>query len=266
VDSLRLLSRLLSISVRAQMQYRASFLLSVFGQFLVTGIEFLGVWALFTRFGSLRDWTLAEVALFYGVVNVAFAVADAFATGFDRMGTTVKSGGFDRILVRPRSTVLQLAGEELALRRIGRLGQGLLILLWAASQLGVEWGVAELALLLFALVGGACLFFGLFILQATMCFWTVETMELMNTMTYGGVESAQYPLVIYGKWFRRFFTFIVPLAAVCYFPVVGILDRPDPLGTPFWFQCTAPIAGLGFLALTLVLFEVGVRRYTSTGS
>ena len=79
-------------------------------------------------------------------------------------------------------------------------------------------------------------------------------------------KSAQYPLVIYGKWFRRFFTFIVPLATVCYFPVVAILDRPDPLGTPLWFQCATPIAGFLFLGLTLALWQVGVRRYTSTGS
>ncbi len=266
MESLRLLGKLLAVSIRGQMQYRVSFALSVAGQFAITAIEFLGVWALFARFGNLRDWTLAEVALFYGVVNVAFAGADSLATGFDRMGVKVKSGEFDRVLVRPRSTLLQLAGEELALRRIGRLAQGLLILGWAAVELGVDWGAAETSLLLFALAGGACLFFGLFVVQATICFWTVETMELMNTMTYGGVESAQYPLVIYGKWFRRFFTFVVPLAAVCYFPVVGILGRPDPLGSPLWFQYAAPTAGFAFLAATLGIWRLGVRRYTSTGS
>ena len=36
----------------------------------------------------------------------------------------VASGDFDRLLVRPRSTVLQLLGQELALRRLGRLVQG----------------------------------------------------------------------------------------------------------------------------------------------
>ena len=125
---------------------------------------------------------------------------------------------------------------------------------------------ADVALLLFAILGGACLFFALFVLQATLCFWTVEALELMNTMSYGGVESAQYPLVIHGTWFRRFFTFIVPLACICYFPIVGILDRSDPLGTPYWFQCVAPVAGIAFLLVVFQAWHFGVSRYTSTGS
>ena len=49
------------------MQYRASFVFSALGQFLVTGIEIIGVWALFERFGGLAQWTLPQVAMFYGV-------------------------------------------------------------------------------------------------------------------------------------------------------------------------------------------------------
>jgi ABC-type uncharacterized transport system permease subunit len=36
----------------------------------------------------------------------------------------VKAGDFDRILLRPCSTVLQLLGQELTLRRVGRLDCG----------------------------------------------------------------------------------------------------------------------------------------------
>ena len=265
-EPLRLYGRYLGISIRGQMQYRVSFLFQALGQFLMTAIEFLGVWALFDRFGRMDDWTLPEVALFYGVVNVAMAIANAMATGFDRFEIYVKNGDFDRILLRPRGTVLQLAGVELALRRVGRLLQGLVILVWASMALALHWGPAEVSLLLFAIVGGACLFFALFVLQATLCFWTTEGLELMNTLSYGGVESAQYPLVIYGAWFRRFFTFVVPLACVCYFPIVGILGRPDPLGTPYWFQCAAPAAGILFLLVVFQAWRFGVSRYTSTGS
>ena len=265
-DALALYGRYLGVSVRAQMQYRASFVLQTLGLFLVSVIEFLGVWALFDRFGSLRDWSLAEVALFYGVVNVAFSCAEAVARGFDVFGEFVKRGDFDRLLLRPRSTVLQLAGFELALHRIGRLAQGALVLGWASVALGVDWTVARLALLGFSIAGGTCLFFGLFVLQATAAFWTIESLEIANTTTYGGVQTAQYPLTIYADWFRRFFTFVVPLAAIAYFPVVAILGRPDPLGSPFWFQCAAPLLGPAFLLAALGFWQVGVRHYTSTGS
>ena len=265
-DSLALYGRYLGVSVRAQMQYRASFMLTALGLFMVSGIEFLGIWALFDRFGSLRDWALAEVALFYGVVNVAFSIAEASARGFDVFSDFVKRGDFDRMLLRPRSTVLQLAGFELALHRIGRLAQGALVLGWASLTLDLDWTFLRLVLLGYSIACGTCLFFGLFVLQATAAFWTTDSLELANTMTYGGVQTAQYPLAIYGTWFRRFFTFVVPLAAIAYFPVVAILERPDPLGSPFWFQCAAPLLGPAFLLASLGLWQLGVRHYTSTGS
>ena len=88
----------------------------------------------------------------------------------------------------------------------------------------------------------------------------------MNTLTYGGVESAQYPMAIYHATFRRFLTFVVPLACVSYFPVVGVLGVADPLGSPRWLQYLAPLCGILFLSACLVLWKWGVRHYTSTGS
>ncbi len=266
LDALRLYFRYIGISVRSQMQYRASFVMLTLGHFLMTGIEFLSVWALFARFGSLKEWTLPEVALFYGMVNIAFAIADATSRGFDIFANTVKSGEFDRILLRPRSTALQVAGQELTLRRIGRLSQGLLVLLWGANALTVAWSLTTAALVVAAIVGGACLFSGLLVLQATMAFWTTETLEIVNTVTYGGVETAQYPLTIYRPWFRRFFTGVIPLACINYFPVLAILGRPDPLGTPPLFQWASPGVGILFLVVALQIWKIGVRHYHSTGS
>lgn len=266
LDALRLYLRYLGISVRGQMQYRASFVMLSTGQFLITGIEFLGVWTLFNRFGSLQGWTLPEVALFYGLVNVTFAIADAASRGFDLVALMIRSGDFDRLLLRPWGTVLQLTGQELTLRRIGRLLQGMAVLLWAASALEVVWSPARIALIVAAVFGGACLFFGLFVLQATLAFWTTDSLEIMNTVTYGGVETAQYPIVIYQPWFRKFFTFVVPLACVNYFPGLAILGRPDPLGTPVLFQWMAPAVGVVFLVVAFQVWKVGVRHYRSTGS
>lgn len=254
------------VSLKSQMQYRASFLFSALGQFLATGIEIVGVWALFERFGSLTQWTLPQVALFYGIVHCSFAIADALSSGFDQFSIHVKTGDFDRLLLRPRGTVLQLMGQELALRRIGRLAQGLMVLVWAIWVLDVRWGWLQVSLLGFSMLGGVCLFFGLIVIQATVAFWTIETLELMNTMTYGGVETAQYPMAIYQPALRRFFTLVVPLACVTYFPIVALLGIEDPLGTSRTFQQVAPLAGVFFLWGSLQLWKYGVKHYTSTGS
>jgi ABC-2 type transport system permease protein len=267
VDALRLYVKLAAISIRAQMQYRASFIMMSLGQLVVTGVEIFGIWALFVRFGALVPWTLAQVAFFYGIVNVAFALSDAFSRGFDLFGTQfVKTGNFDRLLLRPRSTVLQLAGHEITLFRIGRLAQGLAVLIWAIAVLELDWTLWRVLLLGFTILAIVLLFYGLIICQAVISFWTTESLEVMNTLTYGGVEAARYPMAIYDEQFRRFFTYVVPLACVAYFPVVAILGIADPLGSSLAFQVLAPTAGIAFFALSLLLWRIGTLHYTSTGS
>jgi ABC-2 type transport system permease protein len=266
MHAIRLYGRYASISLRAQMEYRASFAMQAAGQFLVTGIEFLGMWALFSRFGHIRGWTLGEVAFFYGLISITWSMADALSRGFDVFGSTVKSGDFDRLLLRPRSTVLQLFGYELTLRRAGRFAQGVAVLVFAIATLEIDWSVARIVLFALTVTGGVCLFIGLLILEATSAFWTTESLEVWNAFTYGGVTMSQYPLEIYRPWFRRFFLFAIPIGCINYLPGVAILGRPDPLGTPVVLQWMAPLAGPIFLWICLRVWAFGVRRYQSTGS
>ena len=112
LDDLRLYGRYLAASVRGQMQYRASFAMLSLGYFTITGVEFVAILVLFDRFEGVLGWSLPEVAFLYGMVNIVFAISDAASRGFDTFGTMVKSGDFDRLLLRPRSTALQLAGQE----------------------------------------------------------------------------------------------------------------------------------------------------------
>ena len=259
--------RYIGVSVRSQMQYRASFLMLAVSSFLAAGVDIVGIWALFERFKSLRGWTLPEVGLFFGLIVTAIAVGEAFGRGFDVFDRLIRSGDFDRLLLRPRGTAFQVAAQELTLFRLGKLSQGLIVLFWAAASLGVTWTAGRLLLAAVAIAGGASLFYGLFVLQATLAFWTVESLEVMNAFTYGGAETGQFPLSIYRPWFRRFFTFVVPLACVSYLPALAILDRPDnALGSPRWFQCISPLIGVAFMLLSLQAWKFGVRHYRSTGS
>jgi len=160
-----------------------------------------------------------------------------------------------------------VAAQELTLFRVGKLAQGLIVLVWASGALHLEWTAARIALAAWAVAGGACLFVGLWVLQATLAFWTTESLEIMNAFTYGGCETGQYPMDIYRPWFRRFFTFVVPLACVSYLPVLAVLGRVESAtGCPEWFGWAAPLIGVAFLPVCLQAWRLGVRHYRSTGS
>ena len=265
-DALRLYFRYIGVSLRGQMQYRVSFLMLMLGSVMLTGMEFVALWALFDRFTGLGEWTLPEVSICYGMVLVAFAIAQAVARGFDTFSVMVKSGQFDRLLLRPRTTAGQLFGEELHLMRLGRMAQGAILLFWGTAATSVDWTAANALLVSASILAGASVFVGLYILQATMCFWTVEALEVMNCVTDGGSFAARVPLTVYPTWFRRFFTYVVPLACVNYFPLTAIVQGSGDSATTSWAAWASPLLGLAFVAVCLQVWRFGVRHYRSTGS
>jgi ABC-2 type transport system permease protein len=267
MNALGLYCRYVSASLRAQAQYPLATLLLTAGHLAATAIEILGIFALFHRFGSIKGWSFGEVALFYGLTNITFSLADLLTRGFEVFGTDfVRTGAFDRVLLRPRTAALQLIGHEVRLSRLGRTLQGVAVLILATRLAPIHWDAATVAIAVWAVAGGVALFAGILVLQATLSFWTVDSLEIVNVLTYGGVQAAQYPLNIYAAWFRRVLTFGVPLACVSYYPVLAILRRPDPLGAPDWLLPLTPVAGFAFLAVSFLAWRAGMARYASTGS
>lgn len=260
---MRLLLLLMAASVRAQMQYRASFVLVCVGQSVAVGADFVGLWALTERFGALPGWNLAQIALLYGMANLAFALAEMAGRGFDQFAGVIRAGEFDRFLLRPHASALLLAGQTFELSRLGRIATGMTALLWGAAHAGIAWDTAKALLLTLAVLGGACTFYGILVLQATLCFWTVESLEIVNAITYGGITAASMPLTIYPSWLRLFFTWAVPLALVNHIPADALLERSALAPGLLW---ASPLVGVAFLAISLQVWRVGVARYASTGS
>jgi len=267
MNALSLLGRYMSASLRAQMQYPAGTILLAVGSFVATILDMVAIWVLFARFGAVDGWRFGDVAMFFGLISISFAIADFLSRGFDVLGTEfIKTGNFDRILLRPRTATLQLMGHNFRFNRAGRLAQGLVVTVIGTQSLGFHWTVSAIALALWTIAGGVALFVGLMVIQGALAFWTTESLEVMNLLTYGGVQAAQFPLGLYEKWFRNFLIFVVPIGCVAYFPVLAILGKPDPLGTPSWLLPFTPLAGFAFLALSFLAWRAGVAKYTSTGS
>lgn len=260
---MKLYGKYLLILFKSQMQYRASFWLLTIGQFFIPFSMFAGLYFLFERFGQIDGWSFYEVALCFGVIHMAFAISECFARGFDAFSSLVGNGDFDRVLVRPRSTIVQVLGSKFEFTRFGRLFQSIVVLAVAISGISIEWTVAKAFILLLMVASGVFIFTGIFMLTATLCFWTIQGIEVANVFTDGGREIAQYPLNIYQKWVTRFFTFVIPFGCVNYLPLLYILDKTDGNG---WLYMLLPLAGVLFVLPCLFVWQFGVRYYRSTGS
>ncbi len=248
---------------KSQMQYRTSFWLLSAGQFFIPFSVFAGLYFLFERFGSIKGWSFFEVALCFSVVHMAFSISECFARGFDSFSGMVSTGEFDRVLVRPRSTVVQVIGSKFEFTRIGRLFQSIVVMVWALINLPVSWNVLKVITLVLMVISGVFIFTGIFILAATLCFWTIQGIEVANIFTDGGREMSQYPLNIYKKWVTRFFTFVIPFGCVNYYPLLYIIDKVDSNQILYMLS---PLCGIVFILPCILIWRIGVKHYKSAGS
>ena len=266
--ALSLYGRLLSVQIRSQLQYRFSFILEVTSTAITLGLFFLVLVFVFDRFEQLGGWTIAEVAFLFGMVETAFGVMDMVFSGFDpaNFGQQVRRGTFDQLLLRPVDLTLQVLGSQFVLRRLGRILEGMAILVYALSLLDVRWTAGKLLYLPVVLLSQVAFFGGLFIVGAAITFWTVESIEVMNVFTYGGSELISYPMHIYQRWMRHFFTYVVPAIFLNYFPALYFLDKSAPFPAPPWAPFLAPLVGLAILAAAFRFWRFGIRHYQSTGT
>jgi ABC-2 type transport system permease protein len=258
--------RIALLRLRGQMQYRASFLMQIAGNFLINIVEVAVLWALFQHFNDLGGWSLADVIFLHGLAMVMFALGDTLGNGLQAVPQLIREGAFDRVLVRPMSTYVQSLVNEVSLRHFGLLAQGILLLGIGMSAVDTGWNAPKLAYLPVVIISGTALFTALFTIEAIISFWTVNSVEAVNAFTYGGSDLGQYPLHIFQRGLRFLFLWIIPIGFMTYYPALYLLDREDPLGAPGVASFVAPLAALAFCAVVGVAWQIAIRHYRSTGS
>lgn len=265
-DGLRAYRMISAMWIRSTMAYRASFVLTAFGNFAATALDFAAILLMFSQVDALGGYRLPEVAFLYGAAATAFGFADLAIGSMDRLGRRVRDGTLDTLLVRPAPVLAQVAADRFALRRLGRITQGLLVLGYALLVLDVAWTPLKILLIPLMLVGGTGIFMAVFVTGAAFQFLAQDASEVQNAFTYGGNTLLQYPPTVFGKDLVRGATFLVPIAFVNWLPGLYVLGRPYPLGLPSWAAFTPPLVAAACCALAGLAWRAGLRSYRSTGS
>ncbi len=257
---MRLYFKFFSIHFRSAMTYRSSFFLSCLGHLLITTNVFLSVAFLMDRFESVGGYTLPQLSLCYAVILAGTSLAECFARGIDAFGRILSQAQFDRIMLRPRPLLFQVLCQDMKPTMLARLLQAAVMLGWAIGSGAVVWTPVKAIVLALMILCGAGVFFGVYLVNACVTFFTLEHIEALNIFMDGPREYGKYPFGIYGKPVLIILTFLVPLALVQHWPLQYLFDRG-----PAWYGLL-PIVSLVFLIPCGLLWRLGVRHYRSTGS
>ena len=260
---MKLYLKYLSMHIKSVMEYKTSFILVSLGQSLTSLFSFVCIYFLFQRFTGIKGYTLNQVLLCFGIIFTAFSLAECFFRGFDNFSSIISNGEFDRILVRPRNEIFQVIGHKIEFTRVGRLVVALIILAYAIIHSGIYFTSLKILTLLLMIIAGILFFASLFMIYASICFFTTEGLEFMNIFTDGGRELAQYPMDIYKKYVLRFFTYVVPLAFVNYYPFLYLIDRNNGNNL---FYILSPFIAMSFSIPSYIFWKFGLAHYKSIGS
>ncbi len=250
--------------VRASMAYPVSFWMLTIGGGLITGLDFVGIWMMFSTVDSLGGFGLTEIAFLYGATGLGIGIADLVVGNVERLGVLIRMGILDSMMTRPVPLLVQVCADQFALRRVSRIAQAAIVFAYASWY--VDWSPVKALVAASMIASGAVSFFCLFVAFACIQFWTSDASEVANAFTYGGNTVTQYPMTVFPAELVKALTFVVPLAFVNWYPSLFILGRDDPFGMPSWLQFASPVAALVLVGATALVWRTGVRHYTSTGS
>lgn len=258
---MKLYFKYFSIQMKTNMTYRASTIFASIGQLLGTIASLVGIYVLFGRFEHLGDYNLNHIVLTYAIVTFVFSFDEMVFRGFDEFDRLISTGDMDRLLLRPRNLVLQICGYKIEPMKLGRVLFGVIMIIYACINLGIEWTFLKVLIVIEMIVSGIITFFGVYLLTSSVTIFTINRAEFINIFTDGGRELCYYPLNIFKKFISKFFTFIIPFASFNYIPLRYLLGFAD---ASVW-NIIYPAISIIFCIISYLVFNQCMKKYKSCG-
>lgn len=253
--------------IKAWFQYRVDAVLRSLAVFLRESTGVIVIWFALLKFDTLNDWNMQEMLFLFSLVFLTYGFMILFFTGLRDFGWTVRTGGFDRFLLRPRGVLFQLIFVNADwFAAIGHGGLGLVLFILTAGRVGIQWDVATVLYYILAVAGGVLIQGAIFLFLATLNIYLLETGSLKEVFYWNARKFAGYPVSIFHKAVQVFMIYVVPFAFVNYFPSQFLLCKPDMQQFPEIFLYLTPFVGVGMYLLAYLFWRYSLRHYESSGN
>jgi len=247
------------------MQYRADFLFGVVGVLVLNFVNLSLIWIMVARFRALAGWQYWEIVMLYGTFLLSHSVYAVFFWHLSRLEDDILHGRFDQYLVRPCSPLMQFLGREVNYMGVADVVFATSALILAYHNLGLDWSAGQWAFFALAILSGTVIETCIVWIIGALAFWTGRSRAIFFVFLRFQILSQQYPIDIFGMWFRIFITGFIPIAFMNYYPLTILLDKPNALGV-YGMGFLSPIVAILLLALGALIWRRGLAGYTSSGN
>ncbi len=254
-------------TAKSWFQYRVDALLRSLAVFLRESTGIIVIYFTLQKFDTLNGWNIYELLFLYSLLFLTYGIMIIFFTGLRDFGRTVRSGGFDRFILRPRGLLFQLIFANADwFAAVGHGGLGVVLFLVSAGKVGIVWNVWRVLYYLFAVAGGVLIQGAVFLVLATLNIYLLETGSLKELLYFNMRKFAGYPISIFHKAVQFIMIYIMPFAFVNYFPAQYLLRKEDMAGYPQIFLYLTPVVGVGMYLAAYFFWRFSVKYYKSSGN
>src|SRR4030095_8555258 len=219
--------------LKVLMEYRASFILGACSAFVWQASSIAMVWVVMQKVPSLNGWSYDEVLLVYGLITLAKSINHMFADNLWTLGRIyIRSGGFDRFLVRPIDPLFHLLADRFCQDGVGNFLVGAVLVIKSSIALDIDWTPLKLLMLIVGVVSGGFIFIALNLITCVAAFWIVDSVPVTR-LVFDNHLFAQYPLSIYPRGISILLTWIIPYGFASFYPASYLLGRDA--GNIAWF-------------------------------
>lgn len=247
--------------VKTRLEYRVDFMVSLMGIFFRDIIGLAGLWIIFRTIPQLKGWNLNELIFLYSFSLLAATPLQIMFDNIWGLRHYLIDGSFIKYYFRPLNTMFYFMSEMLDIKGFGQVLMGIAGIVYASIQLGIVWTVGKFALLILLFFSSSLILISLMVLAGSTGFWVQNSFAVLEFF-FKVKDFSRYPTTIFTGIFHVIFTWILPIGFVAFYPLQAII-RPQEMGHLYLLT---PLVGVAMFALTLFVWERGVRVYSGTGS
>lgn len=249
--------------LKTLMEYRTDFLIGILSFFVTQASNIIFISLIFQRIPSLNGWSYHQVLFIYGFSQIPRGIDHLFTDNLWLLANFyVRSGAFDKYLLRPINPLFHLIAERFQPDAFGEIIIGVIIFTYAYIQLGLQFAAVQWILFIVAVLSGVVIYTSIKLIGGSVALWTKRSQHLLF-IVYQMADFSSYPLSIFSGFIKAILTFVIPFAFVAFIPASYFLGQPAISMTIL--TCVGVAVFLWIIAYHGV-WKAGLRGYESTGN
>jgi ABC-2 type transport system permease protein len=258
----RLLVQYFAQYAKVRLAYKADFIIAFFSSMAATVLGFGFVLVLFTKIPRLQDWSFNEVMFLYGFSLIPLGFFNVISWNlYDFSEIYIIEGKFDRVLLRPVSTLFQVVFEKFRLESLQEVVTGVLVVGLSAHRLHLVMKAPDYLWFAVMIICGAAIYLAVFLILTAVSFWFEDRVGIVPPV-FNMLNFGRYPLTIYNVFIQFLLSWIIPFGFATFYPTTHFLGRS---AFSLYFHLVPAVAA-GFSVLAILIWNRGVGNYSSTGT